>query len=106
MIRAAGAPLSASGTEGRSAGDRKGAGIVTPRRQPNGHYAIDYLGNPYQAAANFNFTAHDNWVGQGHCPVVSFSKAWCSNRPHGLASPHGSPVVPGPDGKHWQMWDR
>jgi hypothetical protein len=78
----------------------------TPRRQPNGHYAIDYLGHQYQPAGNFDFAAHDNWVKQGHCPVVSWTKAWCGNKPHGPAVRHGSPAVPGADGKHWQQWDR
>jgi hypothetical protein len=39
--------------------------------------ARDTSGQPYQAV-NFDFDAHDKHVQAGHCPVVSFSRAWCS----------------------------
>lgn len=57
-----------------------------PRLMPNGHYAVDWIGMQYRPAGEFNWEAHDAWVEQGHCPVVSMSKAWCCNRPHGIGN--------------------
>jgi len=70
-----------------------------PPLQANGHYAIDADGNQYRPAGNFDFGAHDRWVEAGHCPVVSWTKAWCSNRPHGKGMRHYSPGEPA--GMHW-----
>ena len=77
-----------------------------PRLQPNGHYAVNHLGHPYQPAGNFGFAAHDKWVQAGHCPVVALSKAWCSSRP-GHALRHTSPYIPGPgQAQVTKSWDR
>jgi hypothetical protein len=76
------------------------------RVQSSGHYAVDYLGSPYLPAGSFDFNAHDRWVRAGHCPVVSLSKAWCSNRPHDRWSDHASPYVLPGGGQETRMWQQ
>lgn len=60
-----------------------------PQRREHGHYATDQGGHAYWPAGAFNFDAHDAHVESGHCPVVSWTKAWCTRRWHdGLMAHH------------------
>ncbi len=36
--------------------------------------------------------AHDRWIADGHCPVISGTKAWC-NLQAGHAGDHASPYI-------------
>ena len=72
------------------------------------HLAIDAAGNPY-TATGFDHVAHDQWVRDGFCPVVSVTRAYCGKRP-GHGGRHGSPVQK-PAGYQewdaaWAEWDR
>jgi hypothetical protein len=80
---------------------------MEPRRQANGHFAVDAaLQIQYRPAGNFDFGAHDRWVREGHCPVVSGSKAWCSLKAGHLGQ-HGSPFIrAGTTGESFTWWDR
>lgn len=62
-----------------------------PKRQANGHYAVDWQGRQYQSRSLFHYPAHDEWVEVGHCPVVSVTKTWCSSAPHSKNQPHTAP---------------
>ena len=72
-------------------------------RQANGHFAVNARGLPYHPAGNFDFAAHDRWVSEGHCPIVSASKAWCSLRA-GHQGQHGSPVIRGDSPRESFTW--
>jgi hypothetical protein len=68
------------------------------------HLAVDVRGEQY-TAPGFDHGAHDQWVRDGFCPVVSAGKAWCGKRP-GHSGLHGSPRH-GPDGDiSWVEWAR
>jgi len=80
---------------------------VPRRHETTGHYATDASdGGPYRPAGAFNYDAHDRWVQAGHCPVVSWTKAWCSLAPHGLAQPRHMSPRDTPGGRETQWWDR
>jgi hypothetical protein len=67
------------------------------------HLAVDAWGDPYEIQG-FDHGAHDRWVADGFCPVVSVNKAYCGKRP-GHSGMHGSPWLR-PDGDvTWLEWD-
>ena len=68
------------------------------------HLAVDAHGEPYQAPG-FDYAAHDRWVRDGFCAVVSVTRAYCGKRP-GHSGWHGSPLWLPDDSEHWQEWDR
>jgi hypothetical protein len=82
------------------------------RRQPNGHYAINWrtralISLPCQRESSTSPPTSSCSVKQAPLPGTSPGRKLSGgNKPHGPQIPHGSPVIPGPDGKHWQMWDR
>ena len=70
------------------------------------HLAAAADGNPY-VAPGFDYEAHDRWVRDGNCPVVSVSKAYCE-KPSGHSGRHGSPMRQ-PTGSYdvvWTEWER
>jgi hypothetical protein len=68
------------------------------------HLAVDVRGEPYEALG-FDYAAHNRWVADGFCPVVSQTRAYCGKRP-GHSGLHGSPRQE-PDGDvTWTEWDR
>jgi hypothetical protein len=69
------------------------------------HLAADAQGNPY-TAPGFDHVAHDRWVRDGFCPVVSVSRAYCGKRP-GHSGNHGSAIVRSADTGDvgWLEWD-
>jgi hypothetical protein len=72
------------------------------------HSAVNAAGDPYDAPG-FDYAAHDRWVADGFCPVVSETRAYCGKRP-GHSGQHGSPAQKPSAAQGfdtvWLEWDR
>jgi hypothetical protein len=71
------------------------------------HLAVDARGEPYEALG-FDYAAHNRWVADGFCPVVSASRNYCGKRP-GHSGLHGSPAQKPAGYEEWDVawveWD-